>query len=389
MAACGRWAALGLVLLLALLPAAARPADPFELNAILPLTGYGAFFGKGIATSFTLLEGVVNRTGGIRGRSLRINILDDQSSPQVSVQLLSGLMAKHVAVVMGSGLAGNCNAMAAIAKDGPVTYCFSPAVLPPPGSYQFCVFVASRDGMSALARFARAHHWEKIGFISANDAAGQAADRDFGELVAPADIAGREHLGTTDISAAAQIARIKAGGAQVLFNWANGTPAATVFRGAADAGLNIPMVTSTSNLTYEQMTAYAAFLPPQLYFFASPPFAPEVVPNGPIKRAVNVFLAAFKSAGIRPDQGEMLPWDATSLVVNALRKYGVDATATQIRDSIAGTESFDGIYGHFDFRSVPQRGLDASNLVIVRWDSARQQFVGASKMGGEPLDVAR
>lgn len=123
-------------LLLTLQPTArARqcPAVPYELNAILPLTGCGAFFGKGIATSFTLLESVVNRSGGIRGRPIKISVLDDQSSPQVAVQLLSELMARKVPVVLGSGVAGNCNAMAAIAKDGPVTYCFSPAVLPPPG----------------------------------------------------------------------------------------------------------------------------------------------------------------------------------------------------------------------------------------------------------------
>lgn len=121
---------------------------------------------------------------------------------------------------------------------------------------------------------------------------------------------------------------MKAGGAQVILNWANGTPAATVFRATADTGLNLPMVTSISNLTYEQMTAYTAFLPPQLYFFASAPFAPEVGPNGPIKRAVDLFLTAFKSAGNFPDQGEVLPWDASFLIVAALRKYGPEATAS-------------------------------------------------------------
>lgn len=378
---------IGLIVALTLARGSAQPAQPFELYAILPLTGYGAFFGKGIATSFTLLESIVNRSGGIRGRPVAISVLDDQSSPQVAVQLLSQLMVKKVAVVFGSGVAGNCNAMAAISKDGPVTYCFSPAVLPPPGSYQFTVSVSSRDGMIALIRFVRAHGWNKLGFISVNDAAGQAAYQDFSELVSPANVAGQEHLGATDISAAAQIARIKAGGAQVLFNWANGTPAGTVFRAAADAGMNVPMVTATSNLTYGQMKSYAAFLPPELYFYAGPSFAPEVVPNGPIKGAINVFLDAFKNAGIQPDQGELLPWDATFLVVGALRKYGTDATAAEIRDYIAATRNWYGVYGRYDFRAVPQRGLDASNLVIIRWDPARQAFVGVSKMGGEPLDT--
>lgn len=378
-------AAAAIAALFAVMPAGVRAADPFEINAIVPLTGYGAFLGKGIVTSFELIERIVNRTGGIQGRPLKIVVLDDQSSPQVAVQLLSGLMAKQVPVVLGSALGGNCNAMAAIAKDsGPVTYCFSPAVSPPAGSYQFSNGVALHDLTVALVRFVRARHWEKIGFVAVSDAAGQAQDRVFTDLVPAADIAADERLATSDISAAAQIVRIKSGGAQVLFNFANGAQAGTVFRAAADAGLNVPVVSSPANMTYQQMASYAAFMPQQLYFPAGPAFAPEVNPNGPIKRAVTVFLDAFKAAGITPDEGNVLPWDGTLLIVDALKKNGLNSTATQIRDSIAGTRNWYGINGRFDFPAVPQRGLDASNVVIVRWDAARRTFVGASRPGGEP-----
>ena len=60
-------------------------------------------------------------------------IADDQSNPANDVQLANDLIAKHVAVIMGSALVANCNAMVPLVKNGPVLYCLSPALHPDPG----------------------------------------------------------------------------------------------------------------------------------------------------------------------------------------------------------------------------------------------------------------
>lgn len=39
--------------------------QPYALNAIIPLTGGGAFLGKAYTEAFRAVENVVNRTGGI------------------------------------------------------------------------------------------------------------------------------------------------------------------------------------------------------------------------------------------------------------------------------------------------------------------------------------
>src|SRR5476649_1748518 len=83
--------------LLAALPAMspAQPA-PVDITAVLPLSGQGSFAGKGVQTALTLLEGVVNKQGGIKGRPVHFIYLDDQSNPSVSVQLTNDLIAKGV-----------------------------------------------------------------------------------------------------------------------------------------------------------------------------------------------------------------------------------------------------------------------------------------------------
>jgi hypothetical protein len=63
--------------------------QPYEINAIVSLTGPAAFIGVSIAKTLGLVEAAANRHGGINGRPVKFVLADDQSSPQVTVQLLT------------------------------------------------------------------------------------------------------------------------------------------------------------------------------------------------------------------------------------------------------------------------------------------------------------
>jgi hypothetical protein len=41
--------------------------------------------------------------------------------------------------------------------------------------------------------------------------------------------------------------------------------------------------------------------------------------------------------------------------------------------------------GQYNFPAHPQRGLDASTVVIIRYDKVHQSLVGVSHFGGAPL----
>ena len=76
---------------------------PYEINAILPLTGSGAFIGDGHAGALRAAEAYVNSTGGIKGRPVHFVIADSQSKPQVNVQLTTAVLAKHPPFVIEGG----------------------------------------------------------------------------------------------------------------------------------------------------------------------------------------------------------------------------------------------------------------------------------------------
>ena len=383
-----RLAALALAALLATVPLAGRAADPFEINAILAVTGSASFLGKAQATALGVIEDQVNKSGGIAGRPIHFAIADDQSNPQVGVQLMNGIIAKKAAVVIGSSIVAVCNAMVPLAADGPAVYCLSPGLHPAEGSYAFSAEPSTTDLLVASATYFRKRGWHKIAVITSSDATGQDAERGIdGAFTAQGgfQIVDREHFNTTDVSVTAQMTHIKGSDAQALIAWSTGTPIATILRGINDTGIDMPVETTNGNLTYPQMKAYAAFMPKELYFPAAAAFAPDQLSDRAVKRKVLDFVDAFKATGTRPDAGYVVAWDPGLLVVDAYKKLGLNATAAQIKDYLAGLRGWVGINGRYDFRAIPQRGVGAGAVIMVRWDPAKESWVGTSKPGGEPL----
>ena len=156
----------------------ASGAEPYELNAILPVTGGAAFLGTSEVHTMQMVETLTNRAGGIKGRPLKINILDDQTNPQVAAQLVTQLMAKNVPVFLGPGISATCSAIAPlVSKSGPASYCFSPAIHPPAGSFQFSASVDTVDLGPILVRFFKGKGWTRIALMTSTDTTGQDFDR--------------------------------------------------------------------------------------------------------------------------------------------------------------------------------------------------------------------
>ena len=303
---------------------------------------------------------------------------------------MSGLVNKKVQVVLGSTLVAVCNAMSALIKDGPVQWCFSSAFRPPAGSYAFSTGVSSALLSDFVVRYTRQRGWSKTALLTSTDATGQDGDRTFDTTLALPEnlrvvMVAHEHFNIGDLSVAAQIARIKTSGAQVLFAWTTGTQLATILHAASDAGLAIPIVTTSGNSTYPQMKAYASFLPKEFYFTGVLSLAPNELPNSPVKSTILSYLSAFRSTGIRPDIGSNQAWDGAQILIEALKKLGLNATPSQIRDYVVNLRGWSGINGQYDFQRYPQRGVGLEWLTMQRWDTAKDSWVGVSKLGGAPF----
>lgn len=367
---------------------AAQPRPPLELTFVLSLTGNAAFLGKGEREAFEVEEKVVNDTGGIRGRPVKFVYLDDESNPQTGVQLVNGLIAKGVPAFVGSPLVSVCAAFAPLlAQKGPVDYCLSPPLQPAPNGYVFTAGATAVDLGAVLLRYLRERGLTRVAFITTTDATGQAADGAFKALFARPenkafDLVAAEHFGVTDISVNAQLVRIKAANPQALIAWTVGTPTGTLLRGIRDAGLDVPVTESNGNMIYAQMTQFAGILPRELIFPSYRAMTEGDTSDRRVAAAQAAFFRALRGAGIKPDIGNVLSWDGAMIVIDALRQYGAEASPADVRQFILGQRRWAGVNGIYDYSGGNQRGLGASQLVIDRWDAAKNAFVLVSKPGG-------
>lgn len=382
-----RFAACTALAIAATLPTAAPAADPVEIPAIIPLTGQGAFIGKAYQTSFAALEAEVNKSGGIQGRPLKFLIQDDGSNPQTTIQLFNQDVAAKKNVVLGAPLSSECNAMAPLAKDGPVLYCLTPAIRPAPGSFVFSADPSTEDKISVSIHYYLKKGLTRFAALTSTDASGQDADRAIAGALAEnkgAVEVAHEHFAVGDLSVTAQMERIKSANPQVLIGYATGTPVGTILRAVKDVGLEIPIWTTSGNLTYAQMATYKDFLPKEFDFPAVASVVPDAVSDPAVRSAVEHYQSAMKAVGARPEYIASVAYDPSLLIVEALRKIGPNASSSQLREYIAKTTNYAGAEGRYNFVAMPQRGLGPSAILVVHWDPAKNDWVALSKPGGDP-----
>jgi branched-chain amino acid transport system substrate-binding protein len=379
---------LALILLAAAIVPVKAAEEPYDLYAILSLTGPSTFIGRAEASTIGVAVRYANATGGIKGRPIHLIVEDDQTNPSTAVQLASQLQAKHVPLIMGPGV--TCRALMGLVTAGPVIYCLTNAVHPPTGSYTFSFTNSTLDYLKSALRYLKAKGAHKIGLLTSLDATGQDGDAITPEALQSPEfksmqVVASEHIGLTDLSANAQIARIKAAGAEVLEAWPVGTTFGTVLRSVQEVGFDGIVMTNGGNISNAIMEQYANVLPKQMIFAGHGYMRAGTMP-AQMRLANADFLDQMHQAGIaNPDPALHIAWDPMLIYIDALRHIGPQATATQIRDYIVKLHDFAGINGMYDFRRGDQRGLDPMASVVVRWNAPTSEFVTVSKPGGAPF----
>jgi branched-chain amino acid transport system substrate-binding protein len=360
-----------------------------DIPVVLPLTGGAAFLGQGERNALQIAEKVVNAAGGT---PVHFDFHDDQSSPQIAVQLAAQIKAQQPPVVLGSAIVAMCNAMAPLMQDGPVLYCLSPGIHPAAGSRVFTAFISTHDLARALVRYYRGRGFTKLAMITSTDASGQDGRLGFEEALklpenAGMSIAAAVQFNPADVSVAAQIQQVKSASPQAVIVWTTGSPMGTVLKGIVQSGLDVPVGTTDANMTNAQMQQYQAFMPSEMLFMSSewPPHGADVTLDPKVAAAQKPMFDAFAAAGVSPDISAALAWDAGILAVEALRKIGPGATPEQVRAYIADTKGWGGINGIYDFAKMPQRGLDENDAVVTRWQPDKKIWTIVSKPGGAPL----
>lgn len=115
----------------------------------------GAFLGSQEQAATQIGETLINAQGGIRGRPVRFVFHDDQSKPQVSVQLLQQILPEKPSIVLGAATVADCRC--GDANHGGRPGDVLPIAVDPPGPGQLDLQsnVSTDDANRANIRFFR------------------------------------------------------------------------------------------------------------------------------------------------------------------------------------------------------------------------------------------
>ena len=368
----------------------AQPA-PYTIEVILPMTGPSAFSGQSESKAVLAMERMVNDAGGVRGQHIHFDVHDDQGSPQVAVELTNAAIASHAPVIIGAGLTASCSAIGALVeRTGPVEYCVSPGYTPATGSYCFAVGVSLQNSTRTYLDFLKSRGLTRLAYVSSNDTTGLVQRQSVGEALALPEyrdiqIVDEEKVNPGDLSASTQVAKIQAARPDVIMTMTSGTAFGTLVHGLADAGLDVPMLSTTANANRDELTQFASYLPHQLYFTGYRFQLGAQLDDRAIRAQATAMTNAFTLVGAgAPTSTQAATWDAALLVVSGLRQLGPSMTAEQLRDYLLSLHAFPGVLGTYDFRAN-QRGLDQRALIMVGWRPATLDYYPAANDAGKAV----
>jgi branched-chain amino acid transport system substrate-binding protein len=190
-----------------------------------PLTGPQAIVGQGDREAVLALARYWNSRGGINGRRLVVDILDNASNPSQAVQNVQRFTSdsKYVGI-LGSGNAAAAVATAPLATQARIPFLpLSPPtpLVSPPRPYIFVALPTSRLYAYSMARYLRSLGIRRIALMGDNGGFGrdgvgqvQSLARSYGFTITDSIV-----FSPTATSFAAELSRVRNSDAQALWMW--------------------------------------------------------------------------------------------------------------------------------------------------------------------------
>ena len=226
-----------------------------------PLTGPQAIVGQGDREAVLALANYWNSRGGINGRRLVVDILDNASNPSQAVQNVQRFTSdsKYVGI-LGSGNAAAAIATAPLATAARIPFLpLSPPtpLVSPPRPYIFVALPTARLYAYSMARYLRSLGVRRIALMGDNGGFGrdgvaqvQALARSFGFTITDSVI-----FAPTTTSFAAELTKVRNSDAQALWMWTVTPAGNTIVKEFRQLRLSQRLVLTGGNLSSQFLEA--------------------------------------------------------------------------------------------------------------------------------------
>jgi branched-chain amino acid transport system substrate-binding protein len=344
---------------------------PYVIGAVFDITGPASPLGTPERDTVEMIAAQINKAGGINGHPVKFIIYDNGSEETKCVLEVKRLIENDgVKAVIGPSTTGTTLAVSPICEKAriPLISCAAGTkITQPVRPYVFKTAQSDVHAVAKVIEYLKTKHITRIAFINDANAFG-ASGRQQMQLQAPKakiTLAAMESFGGKETDMTVQLTRMKAAKPQAVVCWGTNPGPAIVVRNMKQLGMKMPLVMShgIANKKFIELAGDAAN---GVVFPAGRLLVASTLSNkDPQKKVLLGYSAQFKQAYRRDaDTFGGHAWDATQLVIKALRKVGDNPA--KIRAEIENTKGFVGISGVFNFSPKEHNGLTKDAFVMVQ-----------------------
>ncbi len=346
----------------------ASSATPFRIGAVLEITGEGASLGVPMRDAMQLA--VDHLPGGaINGRKVELVVLDNQSKPDVSAQVVTRLITEEkVDLIVGPSRSGNAMAVRQLAEDNkiPMISLGASNKITDGATWVFKTPVNTTAVLENMVSLAVKNNWKNLSVLRDSTGFGDGVAEALTALATPSGIAIAtvEKFDPTATDFTAQIIKLRQAKADANIIWGIPPAVALAQKAYVDLGMTAPVMQShgIGNSVFLETAGAAAngLLAPlgRLLVYS------QLSSDNPQRDVIDSFVNEYKTAfGSAPSSFAGNARDAIAIGAAAFSAVGSDKKA--VRDYIEGLTSFSAVTGIYSFSAANHSGLDKHAMAIV------------------------
>ncbi len=354
---------------------------PFVIGAVFDITGAASSLGIPEKNSAQMLVDQINKAGGINGHKVDLKILDDKSTPaEAALDIKQLIEQDKVLAVIGASTSGASMSMVPIAMDKqiPMVSAAASALIVRPASEHKWIFkTAQPDDLVAkvVVKYLKDHNLTNVAFVPVNNDFGNSGLKEFQNQAKEAgiNIVTVQKFEASDTDMTAQLTKVRDAKPQAVIVWSTPPSAAYVAKSFKQLGLTMPQIQShgIGNKAFIDVAGDAAN---GVIFPAGKLLAVDTLPSSDPQKSVlskyaSDYKATFPNQALSTFGGHA--YDATKMVLDALKAGGDNPTPAGIRDYLEKISNYPGITGMFNMSASEHNGLDTSSMVWIKIDNGK------------------
>lgn len=343
--------------------------EPICIGGIFSLTGYLSWLGIYKKKASELKVELINSSGGIEGRVLKLVTYDDCSSEEQAAKAAEALIFKHKAIALvGTGSLPVSLAVARIANRNRIPAFLNSgyAIDPVKDLFVFNTAHKTEFALACAFQYFCERDISRVALFMPHGPLGDVGSWLARHLAEPFNIkiVGEERFYLTMPDIKGQLERIKDLRPEALFSFVTGRPAAWVAGSMANMGFNIPLLTSHGNATPSFLkmisSTHLKVIVPSGKSMAIDSLKPDDPSVIRIKDFNNKHMAKF---GEPANYYSAEQADAIDLITMALKATG--GKPDGLKDALESINNFVGMQGIYNLSSIDHYGTRPESMVLL------------------------